>query len=72
MNMYLILVLLIITKIYAPYDPDFYIKGKRVDRMFFTKYDPKTQRFIRIWVKNCVIDTDHVQPERASEETYEN
>jgi len=55
----------------APYDPDFYIRGKKVNRAFFIKHYKHSNTFSRIRVKSCLVDTLHVQPERSKREDFD-
>jgi hypothetical protein len=61
--MKMIYILLIIPHlIYAPYEIEYYIRGKKINKAFM--FDTKTKLF---YTKSCVHDTchPHGQPERS-------
>lgn len=61
----LILLCITISSIKAPYEVDFYIRGRKVNRGYFIRHDFKTNKIIKISVHSCLSDTFHVQPERS-------
>lgn len=63
----IVLLLLWIPSLYAPYDAN-QIGKQRKHKNFFIRYDPKMDCFVRIRIHSCIIDEEHLnQPERLNE-----
>lgn len=55
------------TLLLAPYDADFYVRSKLTHRAFYFR-EKKDGSILRLYVKNYLEDTFHVQPERSKRE----